>query len=56
VTGRRLDGDTPVVELVIPRERYADFTREVARLGVFRIESEAPGPDDTLRIAVHLAS
>ena len=56
VTGRRLEGDTPVVELVIPRERYADFTREVARLGVFRIESETPGPDDTLRIAIHLAS
>ena len=56
VTGRRVEGDTPVVELVIPRERYEDFTREVARFGVFRIESEASGPADTLRIAVHLAS
>jgi hypothetical protein len=56
VTGRRVEGDTPVVELIIPRDRYDDFTREVARLGVFRIESEAPAPADTLRIAVHLAS
>jgi putative zinc finger protein len=56
VTGRRLEGNTPVVELVIPRERYDDFTREVARLGVVHIESEALGPADSLRIAVHLVS
>jgi len=56
VIGRRVEGDTPIVELLIPRERYDQFTREVARLGAFRIESEAPGPADTLRIAVHLVS
>lgn len=56
VTGRRLDGDIPMIELVIPRERYDDFTREVGRLGTFRVESESPAPSGTVRIAVHLAS
>jgi putative zinc finger protein len=56
VTGRRLEGDTPVVELIIPRERYEDFAREAARFGVFRIESEAPAPADILRIAIRLAA
>jgi hypothetical protein len=56
VTGRRIEGETPVVQLLIPRERYDQFTREVARLGAFRIESEAPGPADPVRIAVHLVS
>lgn len=56
VAGRRVEGDTSVVELMIPRQRYDDFTREAARLGVLRVESEPPGPSDTVRIAVHLAS
>jgi Putative zinc-finger len=54
VTGRRLEGDTTVVELIIPRERYEDFAREVARFGVLRIESEAPAAADILRIAVSI--
>jgi hypothetical protein len=56
VTGRRLEGDTRVVDVVIPRERYDEFTREVARLGAFTVESESPTPPDLVRIAVRLTS
>jgi hypothetical protein len=56
ITSRRVEGGTPVVELVIPRDRYADFTREAARFGVFRVESEALAPPDSVRIAVYLGS
>jgi anti-sigma factor RsiW len=56
VTSRRIEGETTVVELLIPRDRYGDFTREAARLGVFRVDSEAPAAPDTIRIVVHLAS
>jgi hypothetical protein len=44
------------VELAIPRERYADFKREVARLGDYRPESESPSLPETVRIAVRLGS
>ena len=53
-TGRRVVGDALVVELAIPRARYADFTREAARLGDYRTESEPPTLPDTVRIAVRL--
>jgi hypothetical protein len=56
ITGRRVEGETSVVELVIPRDRYGDFTREAARFGVFRVESEARAAPDGVRIAVYLGS
>jgi hypothetical protein len=56
ITGRRVEGNTSVVDLAIPRERYDDFTREAARLGVLRVESEPSDSSDTVRIAVHLVS
>jgi Putative zinc-finger len=55
-TGRRVDGDALVVELAIPRERYADFRREVARLGDYRAESEPSSLPDTVRLAVRVGS
>ena len=54
--GRRVDGDALIVELVIPRERYADFVREVARLGDYRAESEPASLPETVRLAVRLGS
>jgi hypothetical protein len=54
-TARRTDGDALVVELVIPRERYADFTREVARLGDYRAEAEPATLPEPVRLAVRLA-
>jgi hypothetical protein len=56
VTGRRVEGETTVVELLIPRDRYGDFTREAARLGVLRVDSETHAAPDRIRIVVHLAS
>lgn len=56
VTGRRLEGDTTVIELTIPGDRYGDFAREAGRLGVFRVESEPSAPSNPIRIVVHLAS
>jgi hypothetical protein len=55
-TGRRVVGEDLVVDLAIPRERYADFRREAARFGDYRTESEASALPDTVRIAVHLRS
>jgi hypothetical protein len=55
-TGRRVDGDAVIVELAVPRERYADFTREVARLGDYRTESEPGSIPDTVRVAVRVGS
>lgn len=55
-TGRRLDGDALVVELAVPRDRYGDFTREAARFGDYRTESEPPALPDTVRIVVRLGS
>jgi hypothetical protein len=54
--GRRVDGDALIVELVIPRERYADFVREVARLGDYRAESEPASLPESVRLAVRLGS
>jgi hypothetical protein len=56
VAARRIQANTSVIDLTIPRERYSDFMREAARLGVLRIESEPPDGSDTVRITVHLAS
>lgn len=53
-TGRRTAGDTLTVDLAIPRERYADFTREVARLGDYRLDTAPASLPETVRIAVHL--
>ena len=55
-TGRRVEGVTLVVELAIPRERYADFRREVERLGDYRPESESVSLPDTVRVAVRVGS
>jgi hypothetical protein len=55
-TGRRTVGDALVVELAIPRERYADFTREAARLGDYRTESGPAALPDPVRVAVRLGT
>lgn len=56
VTGRRVEGDTTVIELTIPGDRYGDFAREAGRLGVLHIESEPYAATNPLRIIVRLAS
>jgi hypothetical protein len=56
VTTRRVVGDARWVELTVPGERYADFTREVARLGDYRAESEPSTVPETVRIAVRVGS
>jgi hypothetical protein len=55
-TGRRLEGNALVVELAVPRARWADFTREVARLGDYRAESEPSSLPETVRVAVRVGS
>jgi hypothetical protein len=55
-TGRRVVGDALVVELAVPRERYADFRREAARLGDYRTEAEPAALPDPVRIAVRLGA
>jgi anti-sigma factor RsiW len=56
LTSRRVEGDTAVIEVAIPGDRYSDFAREIARLGAFSVESEPSVPPDPIRIAVRLAS
>jgi putative zinc finger protein len=56
VTTRRIVGDARWVDVAIPGDRYADFTREVARLGDYRTESEPSTVPATVRIAVRLGS
>jgi hypothetical protein len=56
LTARRIAGNDIVVELAIPRDRYADFRREAARFGEYRTESEPSALPDPVRIAVHLGS
>jgi hypothetical protein len=53
-TARRVVGDALVVELTIPRERYADFVREAARLGDYRAEAEPASLPETVRVAIQL--
>ena len=53
-TGRRSEGDTLVLELVVPRARYTDFTREVARLGDYRTDAEPATLPEAVRVAVRL--
>jgi hypothetical protein len=53
--GRRSVEGGVIIDLALPRERYADFAREVARLGDYRTESEPAALPDTIRIAVRLS-
>src|SRR5262249_27716213 len=41
VAASRADGDTQLVDLTVPHDRYADFAREVARLGRCQAEADA---------------
>ncbi|HEX3177529.1 MAG TPA: anti-sigma factor [Methylomirabilota bacterium] len=54
-TGRLSASGGVVVNLTIPQARYAEFTREAARLGDYRAESEPSPLPETVRIAVRLA-
>lgn len=42
VTQRRAEDEATVVEAVIPQPRYAEFSRSVARVGIWRLEAERP--------------
>jgi hypothetical protein len=50
-TGRRIDGGLLVVELAVPRDKYADFVREATALGAVSIERQAT-ERATLAVAV----
>jgi hypothetical protein len=54
VTTRRMIGDTRVIELAIPRDRYEDFVREAARLGQTWTASEPGTLPASVRILVYV--
>lgn len=54
----RADGDTLLVELSVPGDRYPDFAREVARLGRWQAEADATATalalPETVRVRIRL--
>ena len=50
----RADGHERLVELTVPRDRYADFIREVDRLGRWQPEPEAASLPETVRLRIRL--
>ena len=54
VAGTRSDGDERLVELTVPRDRYPDFAREIARIGRWQPEPEAAALPETVRVRVRI--
>ncbi|MGH7355346.1 MAG: zf-HC2 domain-containing protein [Candidatus Rokuibacteriota bacterium] len=51
---RRGDGNVTLVDMEIPRDKYAQFVAEVMRLGRFTVDREAPTLPETIRVQVQL--
>ncbi|TML65408.1 MAG: hypothetical protein E6G14_16435 [Actinobacteria bacterium] len=54
VAASRQANDGRLVELTVPRDRYADFIREVARLGRWQAESEAAPLPESVRLRIRV--
>jgi len=55
VEDRRLDGpEGPIIELTIPREAYAEFARELARLGRWQPTREPTALPAQARVVVRI--
>ena len=52
--GRRADGDTAAIDVVVPRERYAEFVRGLAQLGRLSLEREAATLPGLVRVALRI--
>jgi len=51
---RRAGGGARIVEITVPRERYPDLVRELARLGSWQPEAEPRTLPDTVRLVVRV--
>lgn len=57
VEDRRVDGDVgPIIELTISREAYAEFVRELARLGRWEVTGEAAALPPQVRVVLQITS
>jgi Putative zinc-finger len=54
-TGRRQDGSASVVDVLVPQANYADFTRELAGLGSFRIEGQPAEVPPLIRLSIRIS-
>ena len=54
-TGRRLDGNAVVVDVVVPQGSYAAFKRELAGLGSVRLEGEPAEVPPVVRISIRVS-
>ncbi|MGH7391275.1 MAG: zf-HC2 domain-containing protein [Candidatus Rokuibacteriota bacterium] len=54
VAGRRDDGEALFLEVAVPRERYPDLVRELARLGQWRPHAEPPALPPSVRVVIRL--
>ena len=54
-TGRRQEGSASIVDVVVPQANYADFTRELAGLGSFRIEGQPAEVPPLIRLSIRIS-
>jgi len=53
-TQRRQEGDTTIVEALIPQARYAEFSASLARIGPWQVEAERPDLPAQVRVILRL--
>jgi hypothetical protein len=53
-TQRRQEGDTTIVEALIPQARYAEFSESLARIGPWQVEAERPDLPAQVRVILRL--
>lgn len=54
-TGRRQEGTATIVDLVVPQADYADFTRELGRLGSVRLEGQPDATAALVRLSIRIS-
>ncbi|HUO65829.1 MAG TPA: zf-HC2 domain-containing protein [Terriglobales bacterium] len=55
-TGRRPEDGATVVEVLVPQAGYAGFTKELGRLGAFRIEGQAAEGPASILLSIRISS
>jgi hypothetical protein len=53
-TSRREEGATTVLEVAVPRDRYAAFQEKLERLGAWHAETSSPGLPDRVRVTLRI--